>query len=174
MSAAAEAVPNGTSLPPALAAIKPVQLSFPLPRTSNTRINIHLTIQSTALVLFVTTTSPEHDAGATAPMGSFVYAMPQNTSHTPSNSSATSPPISTPLYAQTPTLDLATRLARILARKSGRPTYVGNSTSFASAGLGGSVEEEMEGLARVVEVVTGELARVEQVEREADAAVAAS
>lgn len=78
MSAAAEAVPNGTSLPPALAAIKPVQLSFPLPRTSNTRINIHLTIQSTALVLFVTTTSPEHDAGATAPMGSFVYAMPQN------------------------------------------------------------------------------------------------
>lgn len=32
----------------------------------------------------------------------------------------------------------------------------------------------MEGLARVVEVVTGELARVEQVEREADAAVVAS
>ncbi|KAK8190793.1 hypothetical protein BKA81DRAFT_285676, partial [Phyllosticta paracitricarpa] len=137
-----------------VAAIKPVQLSFPLPRASNTRINIHLTIQSTALLLFVTTTSPEHDAGATAPMGSFVYAMPSTTT-----SSSQQQPISTPLYVQAPTLDLATRLARILARKSGRPTYVGNSTSFASAGLGGSVEEEMEGLARVVEVVMGELER---------------
>ncbi|KAK8157611.1 hypothetical protein IWX90DRAFT_20627 [Phyllosticta citrichinensis] len=158
MSVAAEAVANGTT-PPGVAATKPIQLSFPLPHASNTRINIHLTIQSTALLLFVTTTSPEHDAGATTPMGSFVYAMPSNTQ---TSATASSQPISTPLYAQAPTLDLATRLARILARKSGRPTYVGNSTSFASAGLGGSVEEEMEGLARVVEVVVGELERVER------------
>ncbi len=33
--------------------------------------------------------------------------------------------------------------------------YVGNSTSFASAGLGGTVEEEMEGFRRVVDVVMG-------------------
>lgn len=32
--------------------------------------------------------------------------------------------------------------------------YVGNSISFASAGMGGTVEEEMEGFRRVVEVVT--------------------
>ena len=32
---------------------------------------------------------------------------------------------------------------------------MGNSTSFASAGMGGTVEEEMEGFRRVVEVVTG-------------------
>ncbi|KAK7633665.1 hypothetical protein IWX48DRAFT_573401 [Phyllosticta citricarpa] len=164
MTAATEAIANGTT-PPGVAAIKPVQLSFPLPRASNTRINIHLTIQSTALLLFVTTTSPEHDAGATAPMGSFVYAMPPTTT-----SSSQQQPISTPLYVQAPTLDLATRLARILARKSGRPTYVGNSTSFASAGLGGSVEEEMEGLARVVEVVMGELERVGRESRSVDAA----
>ncbi|KAK7550076.1 hypothetical protein IWX49DRAFT_151973 [Phyllosticta citricarpa] len=171
MTAATEAIANGTT-PPGVAAIKPVQLSFPLPRASNTRINIHLTIQSTALLLFVTTTSPEHDAGATAPMGSFVYAMPSNTQTTSptTTSSSQQQPISTPLYVQAPTLDLATRLARILARKSGRPTYVGNSTSFASAGLGGSVEEEMEGLARVVEVVMGELERVGRESRSVDAA----
>ncbi|KAK7517931.1 hypothetical protein IWZ03DRAFT_359960 [Phyllosticta citriasiana] len=170
MSAATEAIANGTT-PPGVAAIKPIQLSFPLPRASNTRINMHLTIQSTALLLFVTTTSPEHDAGATAPMGSFVYAMPSNTQTTSSTTTSSSQqPISTPLYVQAPTLDLATRLARILARKSGRPTYVGNSTSFASAGLGGSVEEEMEGLARVVEVVMGELERVDRESRSVDAA----
>jgi hypothetical protein len=34
---------------------------------------------------------------------------------------------------------------------------VGNSISFASAGMGGTVEEEMEGFRRVVEVVIGVL-----------------
>lgn len=33
--------------------------------------------------------------------------------------------------------------------------YVGNSMSFASAGMGGTVEEEMEGFRRVVGVVVG-------------------
>ena len=33
--------------------------------------------------------------------------------------------------------------------------YVGNSISFASAGMGGTVEEEMEGFRRCVEVVMG-------------------
>jgi len=37
----------------------------------------------------------------------------------------------------------------------GKPVYVGNSISFASAGMGGTVEEEMEGFRRVVEVVMG-------------------
>ena len=36
-----------------------------------------------------------------------------------------------------------------------KPVYVGNSISFASAGMGGTVEEEMEGFRRVVEVVMG-------------------
>jgi hypothetical protein len=44
-------------------------------------------------------------------------------------------------------------MARLLARKTGKPVYVGNSMSFASAGLGGTVEEEIEGFKRVVEVV---------------------
>jgi hypothetical protein len=44
-------------------------------------------------------------------------------------------------------------LAKVLARKTGKPVYVGNSSSFASAGMGGTIEEEMEGFRRVVEVV---------------------
>ncbi|OJD30128.1 uncharacterized protein BKCO1_660005 [Diplodia corticola] len=138
---------------------KPAQLSFPLPRAPNARVNLHLTVHPTSLLLFVTTTSPEHDAGVAAPVGSFVYAMPNRTTTT---NPATAQPLSTALYPQTPTLDLATRLAKILARRTARPTYVGNSTSFSSAGAGGNVEEEMEGLARVVEVVVEEVRRVDE------------
>ncbi|KAF2087123.1 hypothetical protein K490DRAFT_7522, partial [Saccharata proteae CBS 121410] len=129
----------------------PIQLSFPLPRASQTRIQIHLTLHAKAIVLFLTTTSPDFDAGA-APMGSFVYAMPNLTN-------PTTTPLSTPLYTQTPTLDVATRLSKILARRTGKPCYVGNSISFGSAGGGGNVEEEMEGVGRVVEVVMGEVGK---------------
>jgi hypothetical protein len=52
-------------------------------------------------------------------------------------------------------VDFATRLAKVLARKTAKPVYVGNSISFASAGMGGTVEEEMEGFRRCVEVVVG-------------------
>lgn len=37
------------------------------------------------------------------------------------------------------------------------PTYVGNSVSFASAGLGGTVEEEMEAFKQVAELVLSKL-----------------
>jgi len=63
--------------------------------------------------------------------------------------------LSTPLFTHGGTLDFTTRLAKIIARKTGKPVYVGNSSSFASAGMGGTVEEEMEGFRRVVEVVMG-------------------
>lgn len=54
-------------------------------------------------------------------------------------------------------LDLASRLARLFARKTGLPTYVGSSLSLSGAGLGGTVEEEMEAFRKVVEVVTEKL-----------------
>ena len=44
-------------------------------------------------------------------------------------------------------------MAQLIVRKTGKPTYVGNSMSFAAAGRGGDVEEEMTGFRRVVEVV---------------------
>lgn len=67
--------------------------------------------------------------------------------------------LSTPLYTHSGTLDFTTRLAKVLARKIGKPVYVGNSISFASAGMGGTVEEEMEGFKRCVQVVVGLLDR---------------
>jgi hypothetical protein len=48
-------------------------------------------------------------------------------------------------------------MSKVLARKVGRPVYVGNSMSFAGAGRGGDVEEEMEGFRMVVEVVMAEV-----------------
>jgi hypothetical protein len=59
------------------------------------------------------------------------------------------------LFTPPGTIDFTTRLAKLLARKLKKPVYVGNSMSFSSAGMGGTVEEEMEGFKRVVEVVMG-------------------
>lgn len=57
--------------------------------------------------------------------------------------------ISTPLYTSPSTLDYAIRTARILAHKMDMPVYVGCSVDFS----GSTVEEEMEGLKRILEIV---------------------
>jgi hypothetical protein len=44
-------------------------------------------------------------------------------------------------------------MARLLAKKTGKPVYVGNSMSFASAGMGGTVEEQLAGFRKVIGVV---------------------
>lgn len=51
-------------------------------------------------------------------------------------------------------IEFTTRLAKFLARKFDKAIYIGNSISFDSTGLGGSVEEELEGFKKVVDVVT--------------------
>lgn len=48
-------------------------------------------------------------------------------------------------------------MARIIAKKSNGPVYVTNSINFENAGMGGTVEEEMEALKNVVEVVLAHL-----------------
>ncbi|KAL2118157.1 hypothetical protein VTJ04DRAFT_7817 [Mycothermus thermophilus] len=126
----------------------PIQLSFPLPRSLDTRIYFHLSVKAKAIVLFLTTASPE-EASTPPPLGSFVYALPDR--YNPSQ------PLSTPLCTVEPTLEFTTRVAKAIARRTGLPTYVGNSISLASMGLGGTVEEEMEALARVVEVTMSQL-----------------
>ncbi|KAF2124662.1 hypothetical protein P153DRAFT_301612 [Dothidotthia symphoricarpi CBS 119687] len=123
----------------------PVEVSFPLPRGLRTNIHLQLTNNGPNLVLFLTTASPE--SASSAPLGSFVYAMPNRMS--PADT------LSTPLFTHSGTIDFTTRLSKVLARKTGKPVYVGSSLSFASAGMGGTVEEEMEGFRRVVEVVMG-------------------
>ncbi|KAF2816582.1 uncharacterized protein BDZ99DRAFT_458436 [Mytilinidion resinicola] len=128
------------------------ELSFPLPRAPQSHIHLHLTNHTTSLLLFLT--SSGESASTLSSLGSFVYAMPNRTG---------GQPLSTPLYTQGSTLDFATRLARVLAKKVGKPVYVGNSVSFAGAGMGGTVEEEMEGFRRCVEVVVGVLEREKDV-----------
>ncbi|KAF2119993.1 hypothetical protein BDV96DRAFT_610127 [Lophiotrema nucula] len=128
---------------------KPVEVSFPLPKAGPTNVHLQLTNNNANLLIFLTTTTGE--SSTSTPLGSFVYAMPNRTN--PSD------PLSTPLYTHSGNLDFTTRLAKLLARKAGKPVYVGNSISFASAGMGGTVEEEMEGFRRCVEVVTRLLER---------------
>jgi len=61
-------IPNGT------AQVKPIEVSFPLPRAPQTSVHLQLTNTRTSLLAFLTTTTGE--SSAVAPLGSFVYAMP--------------------------------------------------------------------------------------------------
>lgn len=58
-------------------------------------------------------------------------------------------------------MEFTTRLAKLLARKTKKAVYVGNSISFASAGMGGTIEEEMAGFRKVVEVVMEEVGKTD-------------
>jgi hypothetical protein len=126
-----------------------------------------LTVKAKAIMLFLTTASME-DAGSPTPLGSFVYALPDvcSPSHVISQCQLLltwtqrynpSQPLATPLCTVEPTLEFTTRLAKLVARKTQRPTYVGNSISFASTGLGGTVDEEMDAFKKVVEVTLSQL-----------------
>ncbi|KAI8947058.1 hypothetical protein F4801DRAFT_29918 [Xylaria longipes] len=132
---------------------EPIQVSFPLPRSMDTKIHMRLTIQSKVILLFVTTVTAE-DSDRPAPMGSFVYALPDR--YNPNQ------PISTTLYSAEATLEFTTRLARILVKKTKMPMYVANSISLASTGLGGTMEEEMEAFKQVVAVALDKLQPVIQ------------
>lgn len=68
-----------------------------------------------------------------------------------------SQPLATTIYSVEATLEFTARLAKILAKKTQMPVYVGNSISFANTGLGGTVEEEMEAFKKVVEVTLDKL-----------------
>lgn len=67
---------------PATPSLKPLELSFPLPRTPHTTLHIHLTFMATSSLVFLSTTTPGDSSGGQSggaslrPMGSFVYAMP--------------------------------------------------------------------------------------------------
>jgi hypothetical protein len=126
-----------------MAAAAPIDVSFPLPNAAHTNSQLQLRNNGPNLTLFLTTTTP--DSASAAPLGSFVYAMP--------NARSPTDVLSTPLFTQGATLDFATRLSKVLARRTNKPVYVGNSTTFANAGMGGTVEEEMAAFRRVVEVV---------------------
>ncbi|KAI1354939.1 hypothetical protein F5Y01DRAFT_311315 [Xylaria sp. FL0043] len=153
---------------------EPIQVSFPLPRGMDTKIHMRLTIQSKAILVFVTAVAAE-DSDKLAPMGSFVYAMPdvglpracvllfQLDTYLLLQKYNPNQPISTILYSAEATLEFTTRLAKILAKKTNMPVYVGNSISFASTGLGGTMEEEMEAFKQVAAVAIHKLKSVIQI-----------
>jgi hypothetical protein len=64
--------PGGVALEPSAHA---VELSFQLPKAPETKIHLQLTINATSLLLFLTTVYGV-DAPKAAPLGSFVYALP--------------------------------------------------------------------------------------------------
>lgn len=70
-------------------------------------------------------------------------------------------------------MEFTTRLAKLLARRTQLPTYVGNSISFASTGLGGTVEEEMDAFKKVVEVTLSNLQPILEANRAPTDGVAA-
>ena len=56
------------------------------------------------------------------------------------------------LYSSESSVEFTTRLAKLLARRTQLPVYVTNSMSFANAGMGGTVEEDMDAFKTIVEV----------------------
>ncbi|CRK41626.1 hypothetical protein BN1723_015951 [Verticillium longisporum] len=124
---------------------EPLQVSFPLPRSIDTRVFIHLTIKAKAITLFLTTANQDEPSSPAA-MGSFVYALPDRLNP--------AQPISTTLYVHEPTLEFTQRMAKLIAKRANMPVYVTNSSSFTNCPEGGTVEEEMDVFKRVVDVVT--------------------
>ncbi|RNJ58235.1 hypothetical protein D7B24_004874 [Verticillium nonalfalfae] len=123
---------------------EPLQVSFPLPRSIDTRVFIHLTIKAKAVTLFLTTANQDEPSSPAA-MGSFVYALPDRLNP--------AQPISTTLYVHEPTLEFTQRMAKLIAKRANMPVYVTNSSSFTNCPEGGTVEEEMDVFKRVVDVV---------------------
>ncbi|KJK62834.1 hypothetical protein P875_00034307 [Aspergillus parasiticus SU-1] len=133
-----------TPIPPQVENVaKPQELSFPLPKALHTTAHIHLTLLDTCTTVFLATSTPGDSAGSVKPMGSFVYAMPDRTN--PRDT------ISTTLYNLPGSVEYTTRIAKILARRMRVPVYVGCSIDPTALGL--LVEEEMEGLTKIVEVI---------------------
>lgn len=64
----------------------PLEVSFPLPRAPHTNIHLQLTNNGPNLILFLTTATPE--SASSAPLGSFVYAMPNVGLSCPPNNSS--------------------------------------------------------------------------------------
>ncbi|MCJ1308532.1 hypothetical protein MMC25_002185 [Agyrium rufum] len=142
----------------------PIHIPIPLPLTPHTTLHISLTPLRTSNILYLTTTSPTSPLTTTttssttghpialSPLGSFVYAMPNL--RTPSD------PLCTTLVPVPGSVDFAMRFAKIMARKTGSPTYVGCSVVFGNGmGSGVEVDEEVDALRRGIEAVVGELVR---------------
>ncbi|KFA61524.1 hypothetical protein S40285_08944 [Stachybotrys chlorohalonatus IBT 40285] len=125
-----------------------IEFSIPFPHSLDTRIHLRLATQAKAIMLSLTTASQD-EIGAATSLGSFVYALPDRIQN--------QQPLATTLFSYEATVEFTTRLAKLLARKTQLPIYVSNSMSFANAGMGGTVEEEMEAFKSIVQVTLSKL-----------------
>lgn len=146
---------------------EPRQLSIGLPHFPGINIHAHLTVLATSVVLFLTSATVESGQGGAA-MGSFVYAMPDVSNHKsiptlhlliPTQRYNAAQPLSTVLYSSGSSIDFATRMAKILARRTKKLCYVGSSINLSAAAGGGSVGEEMEATRAVADAITAEVTK---------------
>ncbi|KAE8353341.1 hypothetical protein BDV28DRAFT_133293 [Aspergillus coremiiformis] len=143
MATAAEAAAIPPQIKTEAPYIRPQEISLPLPKALHTTAHIHLTLLETCTMVFLTTSTPGDSGWSVKPMGSFIYAMPDRSN--PRNT------ISTTLYHLPASVEYTARLAKILARRMKIPVYVGCSIDPVALGL--LVEEEMEGLTKIVDVI---------------------
>ena len=121
----------------------PTHLSIPLTLSPHTNLQILIHSRLQTPLIFITTTNPT--TSSPVPLGSFVYSLP--------NRLNPAEPLCTTLYAQPNTVDFATRIAKIVAKRTAKPTYVAFSGDLG--GVGRQVEEEMEGLRKAVDAIMG-------------------
>lgn len=55
---------------------KPIELSFPVPRHIHLNLQVHITFLENCSMIHLTTSTIGEGASTHAPLGSFVYAMP--------------------------------------------------------------------------------------------------
>jgi hypothetical protein len=138
------------------------QLSVPLPLSPHTNLHIQITHSGSSTLAFLTTTDSLNPASLSS-LGSLVYAMPNVRPSfillhsllpsyfqiflTHEQRLQPNEPLSTALYTVPSSIDFATRTARIVARRTGKPTYIGCSVAFRNA----TVEEELAGVKAAVD-----------------------
>ncbi|PKS11662.1 hypothetical protein jhhlp_001813 [Lomentospora prolificans] len=147
-----------------------IELSFPLPRALDTRVYAHLTLREKSVVVFLTTSTT--DDLSTPPSMVFhvnLHLYAELEELTALQRFNPNQPISTALYTQESNLEFATRIAKLLARRTQLPTYVGSSLNLSNMGMGGTPEEEMEAFRKVIEVI---LDKTQHVSKTSDGATA--
>ncbi|EXJ93917.1 hypothetical protein A1O1_02310 [Capronia coronata CBS 617.96] len=127
---------------------KPIDISFPVPKHPYMNFHAHLTPFGKCTMVHLTTTNIGDSEASLPPLGSFVYAMPDIRNDREV--------VSTALANSGSSIDYATRVAKILARKTKQPVYVGCSMNFA----GLTAEEEMEGLTVAIDHIMQKWPRI--------------
>lgn len=138
----------------ALEMTPPLQLAFAVPTSPDTKVHLQITDSAKSLLLFITTSTVGAPSTGVS-LGNLVYAMPNVSSsralilHITNKSKMTrsNETLSTALYTKTGSVDFVTRLAKVLARRTRKPVYVGGEVRFWS------IEDEGVALRGIVETV---------------------